>query len=381
MVSDSASDLAGLALGLYEGLLDGAGIATALDGVAQRIGASSHTVHVIRYRRGQPLASLAAGRGGVAGQPLEEYARYWVRHDPWARIGGALAPGVHDLAEIVPHETLRRSRIWNEWGKPNDAGFHVLGVPLQRQGDQVGGVYFHRRERETPFGTAERRLLTALFPHLGRLMAMEARLGGLREAPDGALGAALEALPEGIALLDPQRRLVFANAALRAMTGPANGLALAAEGGIASRDPACQAGIARAVTAALAALDGRIGLLPAAGRVALPRRAGGALILRAVPIRRAGTATPGGFRGVMLLVSETAPRAAPGAALLGKLFGLTPAEAALAAALAAGRTAAEHAARRGVSAETVKTQMAALRRKTGTRRQTELAALLARLSG
>jgi DNA-binding CsgD family transcriptional regulator/PAS domain-containing protein len=381
MISFGATDLAGLALGLYETLLDGVGITQALDALAQRIGASSHAVHLIRYRGAQPLASISSGRGGVAGPALEAYARYWVRHDPWARLGAQLPAGVYDFAEYVTPEALRRSRIWNEWGRPNEGGFHVLGVPLQRDGDRVGGVYFHRREREAPYGPAERAVLAALFPHLGRLLAVEARLGGVRAAPDTALGAALEALPDGVALLDTQRRLVFANAALRAFAAARDGLALAAEGGIAAPGAATQLAVERAVTAALAALDGRIGLLPEAGRVALPRPSGGAFILRALPIRRASGQGPGGFRGVMLLVAESAPRARPGAALLGKLYALTPAEAALAAALGAGRSPKEHAARRGISPETVKTQLAALRRKTGTRRISELTALLARLPG
>ncbi len=381
MVALGGDDLAGLALGLYETLLDGGGIAPALDGLAQRIGASSHAVHMIRYRGTQPLASISAGRGGVAGPALEDYARYWVRHDPWARLGAQLPTGVYDFAEFVTPDALRRSRIWNEWGRPNEGGFHVLGVPLQRDGDRVGGVYFHRRECEAPYGRSERAVVEALFPHLGRLLAVEARLGGVREAPDTALGAALEALPDGVALLDTNRRMVFANAALRAFAAARDGLALASEGGVAAPAAATQQALDRAVTAALAALEGRLGLLPEAGRVALPRPSGGVFILRALPIRRASAEGLGGFRGVMLLVGESTPRARPGAALLGKLYGLTPAEAALAAALGAGRSPKEHAARRGISPETVKTQLTALRRKTGTRRLSELTALLARLPG
>lgn len=378
MVPVEEDSIAGLALGLYAAVLDGQGLASALDGVARRIGASSHAVHLIRYRGERPLASVSVGRGGVAGAPLEAYARYWVRHDPWARIGASLPPGVHDMSVLVPPEMLRRSRIWNEWGRPNEAAFHALGVPLQREGDRVGGVYFHRREAEAPFGAREHALLSALFPHLGRAMAAEARFAGLREAAGGPFEAALEALPEGVALLDAQRRLVFANAALRAMAAARDGLALAPGDGLLAADPAVQAGLARAVTAALAALEGRLGLLPQAGRVAVPRPSGGAYVVRALPLRCFG---PAGFRGAMLLVAESAPRRRPGAALLGKLFGLTPAEAALAAALAAGRTLAEHAERRGRSPETVRSQMAAIRRKTGCRRQAEIAALFARLSG
>ena len=51
------ADIAGLALGLYEALLDGNGLLPAVQGLADRIGASSHAVHMIRYRDGRPVGS------------------------------------------------------------------------------------------------------------------------------------------------------------------------------------------------------------------------------------------------------------------------------------------------------------------------------------
>uniref|UniRef100_UPI0022EAA828 PAS domain-containing protein n=1 Tax=Falsiroseomonas oryzae TaxID=2766473 RepID=UPI0022EAA828 len=268
-----ASDAAALALGLYEALLDGQGVVAAMAGLADRLGASSHAVHRIRYRDARPVGSISTGRGGVAGSALEDYARFWVRHDPWARLGGTLPLGVHDMAAIVPQATLRRSRIWNEWGRPNDAAFHALGVPLLREGDTVGGVYFHRREKEPPFTGADTRLLEALFPHLRRVFAGEAQLAAVREVPGGALQAGLDGLPDGVAVLDTERRVVFVNAALRRMAAEQDGLVLG-PGGLDAPDPAVRHALSRAVTAALAATVGQVGLLPAAGSLALPRPSG-----------------------------------------------------------------------------------------------------------
>jgi DNA-binding CsgD family transcriptional regulator/PAS domain-containing protein len=371
-----------LALGLYEALLDGSGLVPALDDVARRVGASAHAVHLVRYRAGRPVGSISAGRGGVAGAPLQEYARYWVRHDPWAQAAAALGTGVHEISRIVPPERLRRSRLWNEWGKPNDAAFHALGVPLLRDGSNLSGIFFHRREAETPFGAEDVALLEALFPHLRRLFQAEAQLSALREGAAGALRAGFEALPDGVALIDVERRLVYANAALRRIAAIGDGLGLGAEG-LTAPEATTRHALGRAVTAALAALAGKVGLLPTAGTVAVPRPSGmSPWFVRALPMRQASLGeAPAGFQGALLLVSDGEQRSKPGAALLGKLFGLTPAEAALAASLAAGRRAEEHAKRRGISVETARTQLAAIRRKTGCRRQADLAALLARLPG
>lgn len=369
-----------LALGLYAALHDGEGLLQALSTLSSRLGASSHAVHLIRYVEGVPVGSTSMGQGGVAGGPMEEYARHWVRFDPWARAHATLPFGVHDMRVSVPEETLRRSAIWNEWGRPNDGAFHALGGPLLRDGDGTGGIYFHRRASEAPFEASDLALLRAVLPHLRRVFAAEAQLGTAQ--PSGALRAGLDALPDGVALVDSQRHLVFANRALRRMVAQADGLALGPEG-LDAPAAALRRELGRALTAALAAAQGMVGLLPAAGSLTLPRPSGRApWLVRALPVPHAERQDlPSGFRGAMLLVTDTARRTPPAAALLARLFGLTPAEASLAAALAAGRSLDEHATRRRIARETARTQLAAIRRKTGCRRQSELAALLARLSG
>jgi DNA-binding CsgD family transcriptional regulator len=64
--------------------------------------------------------------------------------------------------------------------------------------------------------------------------------------------------------------------------------------------------------------------------------------------------------------------------LLQELFALTPAEAAVAAALACGRTVEAIATDCGISLNTARTHLKRIFAKTGTRRQAEAVALLAR---
>lgn len=373
-----------LALGLYQAMLDGVGMLPALRDVARSIGATSHAVHTIRFRNGRPVESTSASEGGVTPAAMAEYARFWVRHDPYAKVIAGLPPGVHDLGHFVPPETMERSSLWQEWGRPNGAGFHAIAVPLRRDLDWVGGVYFQRRPEIGPFPAAAAQLLEALFPHLDRVFAAQARLGPAFEVPAPALGMAFDALPDGVVLLDAARRMVFANAALRRMAAAADGFTLGPFG-IEVTQAKVRLALSRAVTAALAAVDGQVGLLPAAGSLSLPRPSRRSpWLVRALPLSqggRDGGAVLPGFRGAMLLVIDGDRRAGPGAALLGRLFGLTPAEAALAGALATGRSIEEHAKRRGVSRETVRSHLAAIRRKTGCRRQAELALLFSRLPG
>ncbi len=194
------------------------------------------------------------------------------------------------------------------------------------------------------------------------------------------LEAAFDALEHPVALFDAERRLVFANAAFCRAAAAGDGITHRDGGGI---DVPCAAGrvaLARAVTAALAAADGRMGLLPSAGLVSLARGQGRTpWLARCVPV--AGRPGASGLRGAMLILSDGGRRRALPAASLGRLFGLTPAQAAMAAALAAGATLEEHARKRGISRETARSHLAGIRRRTGCRRQAELVALLSRVPG
>jgi DNA-binding CsgD family transcriptional regulator len=146
-------------------------------------------------------------------------------------------------------------------------------------------------------------------------------------------------------------------------------------------DASGQAALARALLLALGASAGRLRVLPDSGSLGL-RRPSGALpwLVQVLPLRPGRTGAFSAWRGAVMLVTNPAARSTPSVGMLQRLLGLTPAEAGLAAGLVAGRTLAAQAAQRGVSIETLRTHLVGIRRKTGCRRQSELTALLARLS-
>ena len=83
---------------------------------------------------------------------------------------------------------------------------------------------------------------------------------------------------------------------------------------------------------------------------------------------------------VMLIVHGSEETATLPADLLWRAFSLTDSEANLAEALLNGETLADFARERAVSKQTLRNQLVGVMRKTGTRRQSELVALLTRLS-
>lgn len=88
-----------------------------------------------------------------------------------------------------------------------------------------------------------------------------------------------------------------------------------------------------------------------------------------------------GFTPRAVVIVRTAPRAAgPDCAVLGALYGMTAAEAAVVCALLAGETRDEIAARRGSSLATVQSQLKSVFRKAGVTREIELVNKLAWLT-
>lgn len=111
----------------------------------------------------------------------------------------------------------------------------------------------------------------------------------------------------------------------------------------------------------------------------IPEGDGLPAVLHVVPIRRAAHDIFGQAAAILVLTTASAgpTEATP---LLQALFDLSPAEAVVAARIAAGQTAEQIARADGKSVETVRNQLKSVLGKTGCRRQVDLARLLAQLA-
>jgi DNA-binding CsgD family transcriptional regulator len=112
--------------------------------------------------------------------------------------------------------------------------------------------------------------------------------------------------------------------------------------------------------------------------IVVRRRLGVPVIVRILPVHGAAR-TP--FLGARALLTFTPvePKPGPSSSLLAKTFGLTPAEARLASIIAEGVSPEKVAEELGIARETARNQLKAIFAKTGTHRQSELVAILARL--
>ncbi|NYE62381.1 DNA-binding CsgD family transcriptional regulator [Duganella sp. 1224] len=187
------------------------------------------------------------------------------------------------------------------------------------------------------------------------------------------LGAALNRMDTAVLLIDAELCLLHANQAATALLERDTALRL--DGRKLMQDAGCGAqSLARAVAAALA--DGH----GAAQRVlSLPRGGRQPLLLAVAPFLPPAALPALPACAIVLAIDPDAYQLS--GKLLMQLFDLTPAEAGVALALAHGDALEDIAAALDISLHTVKTHLHKLFRKTGTRRQGELVAMLHRDAG
>jgi DNA-binding CsgD family transcriptional regulator len=234
-----------------------------------------------------------------------------------------------------------------------------------------------RTRRQGHVGPDEIALFERLLPHLRQAVSLGASLARL-ETRALALEDALHASGTAMILLDRGGRVAFTTAAAERVLTQRDGLLVDREGRLRAARPAESAALARLI--GKAARTGAGGGLAAGGELALPRPSGKPPLLArispmplqgALPIRER-------IAVAMVLRDPAAPPRTPGHCLR-DLFGLTRAEAALAAALAEGTRLPAYAEAAGITHETARWHLKRVLAKTETRSQSELAARLARL--
>lgn len=305
---------------------------------------------------------------GFSAEAQRLYGEYYHRVDPlgaiWQRPTHAAIFG-HDY---VPAKAFERTEIWNDYSRVHLDAFHLLCASFPLLDGHLGAIGLHRGRSARAFGQADKDRLDRLLPHLQAALRLRQRLG---PSDGNGLGfAVLDSLELAIVVARPDGAPVFANRAALASAALRVG---------AGRRP---------IGTAVAAEQRR---LLAAIRDAATGGAGGAVLLNAAgraPVAALVAPLPPGLaeampgpRGLALVALRTFDGARPTIAdRLRQLFGLTGAEAELALALLAGQRPDEIAEARGVRISTVRFQLRAILDKTGTRGQSDLIRLLARLT-
>jgi len=268
----------------------------------------------------------------------------------------------HDL-EIFTQQELDIDPVYRDFIYPYGIKW-TAGTVIPVPTSDIMAFDFSRRETDGGFSREMMLRLDQYRPHMAKAALLAHRLG-LRVAR--AATEAMETIGLPAAVLATGGRVLSANALFEGLTPRIIFLAF-------DRITLASPGAAQLLNEAIRSLDRVANSVVRS--IALPATEEAlAQVLHVVPIRRAAGdifthAT------ALLVVTEVAAPSAPLRQVLTGLFDLTAAEVHVARAVATGASVEEIARSRGVSRETVRTQLKSVLAKTGTRRQTELALLL-----
>ncbi len=356
---------------LYDGVTRSGDWYDAPDGIVQAFGATGF--HHFALDKSDPSAADA----GVTSMDMAadvglQYATHYAAHDQ--RLHLALQQPLGQLFADQDHFDTRavsRSQVYTEFLIPHQARY-TLALRVRDDSDVSEFVAFLSARAYTP---AHRLWLEQLAPHVLRSAGLRARMQQL--AAHAAVGlSALEHVPQGMAVVDAQGRVLHMNhtaEALMATGGPCRVLQGCLQFGAAAE----QARFVLLATAACAQ-----GSAPRKAHVQQPaagafRVAGAepALTVSVIPLKASHPLAM--FRQMHLALVVFAGTGVVGTAnvdapVLRELWGLTPTEARLALALTAGESLKAFADVEGCSWHTARTHLRNTMRKSGCNRQIDL---------
>jgi DNA-binding CsgD family transcriptional regulator len=278
--------------------------------------------------------------------------------------------------DFTTESVIAHSEFYQDYLLPLEMGY-VGATILINDRQSLAAIATQRARSQGPFEPADLQSLERLAPHLTRALRLQTRFAAL-EAQRWADEALRDRLPFAVVLLDERGRVVSQNRAATDLLAAADGLT-ARHGCLRTLHPADQAALDQLIRDAARPPDGAG--LPVGGAVALRRpslRRPLNLLVMPIPRERSAFSLDLGAPAPAALAIVTDPEASPQApaAVLQQLYALTPAEAALASALAAGKTLQEHAEEARLPSETARWRLKQILAKTDTHRQAELVRLL-----
>jgi DNA-binding CsgD family transcriptional regulator len=342
--------------------------------VAAAFRANSAALHLRDNRLGavQPLSFT----DNYADADVSAYGNHYAKEDLWAGRAAAVAPGkVMVSDELASLREMERTAWYTDWCVPFDVR-HLVGSVVPVGGDSIAVIGVHRSTRLGSFNQTEQRLMRAFLPHLRRALQVYQRLAEVNLELQAANELATRH-GTGTLIAAADGRLLWADAQAEQILLTDRGLRISG-GRICTALPSETERLRQMLRSAAEAAAGRFS--PPGGAMMIERGEGRLpLSILAAPFRPKRDGHGGHApAAIVFLRCPERSEAAGGTENLRQIFGLTSAEAAIAAALASGHSVETIASRNAVSLNTVRVHLKAVMAKTGTHRQAELVSLIFR---
>jgi DNA-binding CsgD family transcriptional regulator/PAS domain-containing protein len=327
-------------------------------------------VFFVRDRRG---ATPEFGHlWGLPQAALDDFQRHFAPLDPGLDTLLAHPSGSVLTEDDTPRDVHQSSEFFNDFRRPWGIERYIA-TDVFRDARRFGVLAIQASRRRAAFGESEKALLATLHPHLRRAVQMRSQLDQTC-ARERSLEAVVEGLLVGVIVLDDRGEILHANAAARSILRSNDGLR-AAERRLRAAAPADDRALQAAVVRAIDTTK-RVDL--AGGGIFAVQRPSGerpyALLVNPGP----GVDSRSAFRiaSAIVMIGDPDAGLSSSAQLVARLYGLTPAEARLAKAIASGGTQESYSAAQRISISTTRWTLKRVLAKTGARRQADLVRLL-----
>lgn len=268
--------------------------------------------------------------------------------------------------DIAPPEERRSSYFFQEFHRAWELqNWAAIGF---RANDGLWCMPLQRSRRQGPISPNQARELAAVSPHLGRVVELASLLDARRAAEHLAM---LHLSGAAAVLLDWRGKISGLTRAAEALLGPD---ICVRSGALVAHHCRSNAALQKLISAASSGVEGN----PGPQVAAIERQGHRPLVVKAIPLSGALAAVFGQARA-LLLFTDLDKRSSPIAEILRSAFGLTAAEARLAAEMASGDAVEDAAVRLGITKETARNHLKSIFQKTAVHRQSELVALMAKL--
>ena len=298
---------------------------------------------------------------------------HYIHVDQWGIQGAPLiATGNVVTGQMLcPDRVLETSEFYNDFLRTIDA-FHQFCGFISKEQSMVSIVSSLRPRRDGPFGEDEVGLLRALMPHLQRALQFHQRLGELQRNADSA-AEALDRLRMGFLVVDAAGRILMLNRMAEAILEQNDGLGIsgnALHAGRSKEENRLRGLILKA------AVTGSGHGFESGGMMAVPRPSERrAFEILVTPLRPGVLLSAQRQQTAAIFLVDPENQPEPSDEALIRLFGLTPAEARLAASLIQGKSLKQASEEFRLSRNTVRSQLQRVFDKTGATRQGELVTL------
>ena len=338
--------------------------------IAQALGSTSTVVKL--HGDGGQVNLLECTPNLQVAERDQTWADEWHRRDLW--VERSVACGMSRILtdeELVTREEQARSGFYQEW-LPHLGIHHMLGAVFPTSRDVIGVLGIHRPRDAGAYTDRERRQAALVLPHLQRALRLGQRFAAIANQQALALQA-LDRIDTGVMVVDDACRLLHASSMAETLMRASPELAVV-HGRLSLRQPMLRDKLAAMVRAALETAQGRLG--QPASALLIPRHPRMPLTLEVAPLRPTTGAIGEERPAVLIFIRD--PEAPLAVVRLRELFGFTRTEAAVAAALGRGQSLDEIATDMGIGLGTVRMHVKRILSKTGTHRQAQAVALLAR---